>query len=297
MEKTIIKSQLPGLIALAGESLAIYKNKWKALLFLVSISYLASVLIIAGAIALIQFFGVTTAFVSPRLWLLAAPLIIIVSFLAGTSWPQAAIIQILKDREASASIRQSLRQARVFALPYLWVAIILMPIILAGSFFFFFPAILFFVWFSFAGYIAVIENEKGFSALAKSAAYVKGYFLKVFLSLSMEISLFLIMALFLQLLENLPGGKIAYLIALLLIFPFFITFHFLIFENLKKIKRGNNLNVLPSVTQKNIVKIIFALAMFFIIFTAKSIIDYAPEIEEELKNYEEQTGQKLLPEE
>jgi len=37
------------------------------------------------------------------------------------------------------------------------------------------------------------------------------------------------------------------------------------------------------------------LAMFFIIFTAKSIIDYAPEIEEELKNYEEQTGQKLLP--
>jgi len=105
------------------------------------------------------------------------------------------------------------------------------------------------------------------------------------------------MALVLQSLENLPGGKIAYLIALLLIFPFFITFHFLIFENLKKIKRGNNLNVLPSVTQKNIVKIIFALAMFFIIFTAKSIIDYAPEIEEELKNYEEQTGQKLLPEE
>lgn len=73
--------------------------------------------------------------------------------------------------------RKSLtREAWRDTISYLWISILVGLIVMAGTFLFVVPGLIFAVWYSFALLIFVLEGAKGYEALKKSKILVSGRF-------------------------------------------------------------------------------------------------------------------------
>jgi hypothetical protein len=302
MEQITIKPQLPSFFSLIKECFQVYKSKWKVLLLLFLISY-AITYFSAGIIAAI--IAAPAVFVSffkskEMLWLTIGlfSLVAIILIAIMSSWLQAGIIMILKDRAETLRFREILRRAKPFIFPYVWVTLITLPIIILGFIFFAIPGIIFSIWFLFTKYVLISENKKGLAAIAASREYVRGYFGKILLLVLTAMFLMIfIMSIFESLSKNLPMGNYIHSAISILVAPLPLIYYYLIYEHLKKIK-GDTVAT-PTAKQKNFIAILAASGTIVIIAIAGLLIYFAPQIENyykiEMKKYEAQTGNQLPP--
>lgn len=186
--------------------------------------------------------SILALFVSP-LGLGLMLVLTLVSFVAQL-WSQVALLHAIKDREENIGIKESYRRGWGKITSYFWISLLSGFIIAGGTFLFFVPGLIFFVWFSLASLVFISENKKGWSALMASKGYVRGNWWGVFWRF-----LFIgtIIWLFFYLLNVVSGlvtvldiGDILFCVGYLLMIPIVTTYLFLIYENLKKMRADNS---------------------------------------------------------
>lgn len=151
-----------------------------------------------------------------------ASLAILGAFIA--LWARLALIYAIKDEKLGAGESYSESWPKFFS--YWWIAILTGFLMLAGFFLFVIPAFVFGVWFVFAGFALVFDNQKGLSALVKSREYVRGRWRPVFWRL-------FLLAAAMGILSSVPVfGQIVAFLA----WPFFMVYLYLIFTELKSFR-------------------------------------------------------------
>jgi ABC-type spermidine/putrescine transport system permease subunit I len=155
-------------------------------------------------------------------------------------WSQVSLIYVIKDREERIGIRESFKRGWSKIISFFWISILTSLITAGGFLLFIIPGIIFAIWFVLAPFVLVAEDLKGMNVLLRSKQWVSGNWWKVFwrmigisailflisFSLSFPFSIFL-------------GKNLSDIIdSLISVFflPFFVTYSFLIYENLKRMK-------------------------------------------------------------
>lgn len=182
----------------------------------------------------------------PAFSLNASILIIIASALL-TTWAGIAVVLVLDNKKLT--YREACRESWSKFWSLIWVAIISCFVVGGGFALFVLPGLIFAVYFMFAKLIAVLENKKGVTALARSREYVRGYFwavtgryaLVVFVSLLVYSVLSAVVGL-------LIGGIVVSATAGFLItsfltvvintitFPLMVTAVYLVYHNLRSVR-------------------------------------------------------------
>lgn len=106
-----------------------------------------------------------------------------------------AMLLAFNDQAVSDSVVNYYGRALRKFFPYIWVSIISGLVVFAGIFLFIIPGIVVAIWTSFAVYILINENIGGFSALARSREYVRGYWWDVFGRVLVVLVLFFVVGL------------------------------------------------------------------------------------------------------
>jgi uncharacterized protein with PQ loop repeat len=288
-------SRLPGFFPLIKQALEIYKQKWGTLITLFLLPFLAItlclLLIFAAGIG-IKIAGAMAGLSLPFWILFAASAVLFFLLLAPAwAWVQCAAIIAVKERPAVGT-RESLRRAKPKILPYLLTVLPLYLAAGAGLMFFVMPGIVIGIWGFAGGYIAATEDKRGAAALAKSREYVRGYFLKIFFLLAVEMLLsFLVNGIA----ESFGSNPIELLINFAFA-PLLFIFNYLIFEKLKQIK-GDLPE--PTAEQKNLFRIPAGVGLAIAISLVALAINFAPQIKQEYEirrlQYEAETKQELPP--
>ncbi len=284
-------AQLPGFFPLIKQALEIYKQKWGTLITLFLLPFLAAILwlllILAAGI------GMETAGISLPSWVLfaAAAVLFFLLLIPAWGWAQCAAIIAVKERPA-AGPREALRRAKPKIIPYLLTVLPLYLAAGAGLIFFVMPGVVIGIWGFAGGYIAATENKRGAAAMAKSRNYARGYFLKIFFLLAIEMLLSLLVG---GIAKSFNSDPIELLINFVFA-PLLFIFNYLIFEKLKRIKGD-----LPEPTagQKNIFRVAAGIGLVIVISLVALVIYFAPQIKQEYEimrlQYEAETNQKLPP--
>ncbi len=237
--------KLPDPGALLEDAWSIYKSRFWTLV---------GILLIPTIIVILVIVALTFGFLNLKSLELALWEIIFFAFLGflllliallAQIWGHVSLIYAVKDRKEKIGIIKAYKRAWPKILSYLWISILVGLITFIGFIFLIVPGIVFAIWFSFAAFILVVEGAKGMSALLKSKEYVKGRWWPVFGRI-----------LFISLIASIVGGllgsivgqifklvNISWLenvgssIVSILIVPFSISYSFLIYKNLKLLKR------------------------------------------------------------
>ena len=286
-------AQLPGFFPLIKQALQIYKLKWWTLitLFLLPLLAIALWLLLLFAAGIgIKIAGAATGS-SLSFWtLLGISAGLFFLLLAPTwAWVQCAAIIAVKERTAVGT-RESLRRAKPKIFSYL---LTVLPLYLAagtGLIFFVVPGVVIGIWGFAGGYIAATEDKRGTAALAKSREYVRGYFLKIFFLLIIEMFLsFLVNGIA----ESFGNKPIEWLINFAFT-PLLFIFNYLIFEKLKQIK-GDLPE--PTAEQKNFFGISAGIGLAIVVSLVALAINFAPQIKQEYEimrlQYEMETHREL----
>jgi hypothetical protein len=139
-------------------------------------------------------------------------------------WGAAALVFAVVDE--SLGVRDALVKGWERLGSFLWLYSIAGFIILGGFLLFVVPGVIFLVWFFFGQFVLAVEGDRGMAALLKSKEYVTGRWLDVFFRL------------FVLWLISVVAGMIPLVgsfLSLLLV-PFSMVYHYLIFAELKEIK-------------------------------------------------------------
>lgn len=107
------------------------------------------------------------------------PLISILTFII-TALGIASLIYAIKDKDESIDILEAYRRGWRKLRSFLWITILFIAALLLGLILLIIPGIVFYVWFSFATYVLITEDLKGFKALNKSREYTRGRWWAVF---------------------------------------------------------------------------------------------------------------------
>lgn len=154
-------------------------------------------------------------------------------------WSWVALLFVIKDREENIGIRESYRRSWSSIIPYLWVSILSGFITMVGFVFLFIPGLIFLIWFSFASYVLVCENKKGWTALAASKEYIRGSWWRVvwrFVFVALVAWLFLYLLNTISNLTSVSGNNAIFsYLNYAFLTPMVTIYSFLIYENLKKI--------------------------------------------------------------
>ena len=161
-------------------------------------------------------------------------LYIIFSLIVGIvgSWSQVSLLYAIKEREIRIGIKESFQRGWSKILPFIWISILGGFIATGGFLLFIVPAIIFIVWFIFGTPVLVSEEHRGMNALLRSKQWVSGYWSKVFWRWLAITVIEAGIILFVKILK-IPFAEN---IISLLITPFSLTYSFLIYEDLKKLK-------------------------------------------------------------
>jgi hypothetical protein len=95
------------------------------------------------------------------------------------SWGLAAFTSAAVDDHLK--IRDALAKGWLKARNFIWVSSLFAFIVGGGFFLFLIPGVIFLIWFLFAQFIVVAEDERGMDALLKSKEYVSGKWFDIFL--------------------------------------------------------------------------------------------------------------------
>lgn len=226
-------SSLSGVGDLLSRSWQIYKERIWVFLGIIILPWLSILplgLLVAGLMRLPQLLPILSVVI-----LIFALIVIIV-----TLWSSVALLYAIKEREEKIGIKESFTKGWHKIISYLWISISVGFITLVGFLFFIIPGIIFAVWFSLATYVLVAEDLRGSKALSRSKQLVSGNWWKVFwrfLVLGIiTVVIYIIYGLVIALIDIPYINNIAPTILMILLTPFFTTFGFLIYEDLRKIK-------------------------------------------------------------
>ncbi len=127
----------------------------------------------------------------------------------------------------SLGIKDALEKGWQRVSAFIWLFTILGFIITGGFLLFLIPGLIFLVWFTFAQFILAVDDERGMNALLKSKEYVKGYWFDVFLRL---LVIWLV---------SMCIGMVPFVGCILSLFfvPFMMIFIYLVYKNLRVVKR------------------------------------------------------------
>lgn len=234
----IKKQKLPPVGNLLRRTWQIYKERIRVFLGIAIIPVLVSIpliiILLAGVLLLPK-----------NIWFLASflafyiPVMIILQL-----WAMLALLFAIKERSDRIGIMDSFRTGWHKILPYLWISVISSFLIVGGFLLFIIPGIIFSIWFSLAIYILISEDLRGMNALFRSKQLVKGYWWSVFgrfiliqiIAVVISLLIYPLIIVFrspaLLLLDRFWG-----LIVSFFFLPFSVTFSYLIYEDLKKLKK------------------------------------------------------------
>ncbi|MFA5742382.1 MAG: hypothetical protein WCX77_03960 [Candidatus Paceibacterota bacterium] len=232
--------------SLLKKSFKVYKSRFWTL---IGISAVPALLMFLFSLASISLSAKIQALEAPFV-----PMMGLLWFLISLSiqfWSQIALLCAIKGRNEKIEAGESFRRAWPKINSFAWVSILTGLIVMGGLMLFIIPGIIFSIWFCFASYILISENIGGMGALTRSRAYVQGYWWDIFwrfITLGLIlIGPFIILAMILEMATagiTLTAGKanasifsdfINFLITTFLT-PFFATYSFLLYENLKQLK-------------------------------------------------------------
>ena len=223
MEETT--AQLKSLDNLFKASFNIYRQRIVTFLVLGVLTIVIAA--VSGGVLFGAGFGLSMALPASKNVLISVLSVIGVLFIFCISaWGLGALLISIVDQKAD--VKTCFGAAKPMVGSFLWL-FLLIGFLTTGAFLFLIiPGILFTVWFFVAPFVLAAENKRGMKALLKSKAYVRGYWLPVFVRvlviylLSMVLSLVPFVGPFLS----------------LLFFPFFFIYAFVMYEDLKKIQEG-----------------------------------------------------------
>lgn len=212
---------LPGSIALFRQSFKTYQEKFWILITLALIPFVLNI-----------FFGAASL---PTENL---PLSLLKMLLAGFVgiWSGAALYVAIGEK---ATVIEAYQRSLVKFLPYFGAYVLVGLIIFGGLVLFIVPGVVFAIWFCLALFAVVFEKDKGFNALFKSRAYIKGREFDVLSRIAAFILFYLAVILIASLMIFVFGEATArWLTSLLFVFvsPLGIIYLFFIYQSLKKIK-------------------------------------------------------------
>jgi len=220
-------TSLPGIGDLLGRSWQIYKARIGVF---IGIMILPALLLLLFSILLLI----------PSLRLNFPTLIFFIPFIFLTFiiiqiWASVSLLYAIKEREEKIGIKEAFAKGWHKIISYFWISLLAGCIILVGFLLFIIPGIIFAVWFGLAVYVLVVEGLTGTKALSRSKQLVSGYWWPVFGRVLVILAISFVLNLISSAL-NIPS--IVYSIISLFSAPFFLTYYFLIYEDLKKLKEG-----------------------------------------------------------
>ncbi len=185
---------LPGVGALLKNTWSNFKNKIGRFLGISALFVIVEILfIVIAPIVFVSFIGISTitnmAFGSESLTRMIAGVIVpaliaavIISILSSIiqAWLTALLIQTIHDTTKQKSFTTLLGESFKLLLPLWWVTILFTFFTQGAWLLFIIPGIIFLVWFNFAIFLPITEQQRGFRALLISKEYVRGYWWPVF---------------------------------------------------------------------------------------------------------------------
>lgn len=210
---------------------------------------IAPILAIVGMIILAL--GVGSIFPAEMSFNALGILVSIAIFVSLIIYPlgSLALLVAINGYQEKIGVKESYRLSWPKFWSYCWVLFLLSCVIGLGFFLFIIPGILFFIWYGFAIFVVVFEDSKGMAALSKSKEYVKGYWWGVFgrtlLILFLGNALYGLEAI-ISTSGISHGEEITGLLTLLIFFfvgPFTMTYLFLMYADLRRIKEQSVNNV------------------------------------------------------
>jgi hypothetical protein len=298
MEQTASNPQLPTFFSLVRESLQLYRAKWQTLLTIALVQsvfvFFAAIIAVLCLAALgllipgIQIAAPHFAFAGPAAILIL--ILMVVGAILFSAWTASAMIVVLRDNQESFGLLVAIKRARKYVFDYLWATILAGLAIFAGLIFFIIPGILFLIWFMFARYIVITENERGIVALSKSREYARGYFWGIFLLyLLLMLSLFFIDSL-LGMFGNSFLGNIVQAAGSILVIPLAPIYYFLLLGHLRRIK--GRAPAVVAASQKKLFPALATLGLVLLIAVIGLFVLHAPQINDflktEMQNYQMQ---------
>ncbi|OGD63017.1 hypothetical protein A2160_05215 [Candidatus Beckwithbacteria bacterium RBG_13_42_9] len=181
----------------------------------------------------------------PLLILIVAP--IVVAFIVISIWSGVALIMSLKLRSQSLGWKGCYKAAWPLLGKYFLNSLLVMLIIWGASILLIIPGIIWGVWLSMAIYVVLVEGKTGMAAMKRSKYLVSGYWWaivgrSIVLGL-MALGILIVLAIVNAILKGILGSDIAAVLYQLIniVFQtgfglFFLTFAYLIYENLVRIK-------------------------------------------------------------
>jgi Flp pilus assembly protein TadD len=229
MEKTEknVPKQLAPIGDLFKRAWAAYKNRMWALL---AVGLVAILLPVVVAVPFV-FLGFTLAPLMPEMDALVMGVCAALGAMAAVwmgNWGVSAFLMAVADQRCG--VKKAFRVARPKTLAQIWLGVITGLILTGAHLLLIIPGIIFSVWFFFAPFVFIEEDERGLSALLKSKEYVRGRWVPVLLRL-------LVIWLFSVAVCCIP--VLGQLLALFLV-PFSVVYTHLIYKNLKETRGASS---------------------------------------------------------
>jgi hypothetical protein len=214
---------------------------------LASIAFLIIAIIFGGLLAAIA--AITNGAYAPIAIVLGVifGIFAIIALLYLAFWGQIALLYNVGSDETVGAI-ESYKRTRGKIWDYAWIAFLVGVSTLCGYVLFIVPGIIFSIFFSFAAFAFLFENEKGMNALLKSREYVRGKWWGVLFRLWAMAGLFVLLSWVFSLFSQgfqaakAPGAiqtVIAFIeqITMFILAPLQTVFVYKTFTNLKTVKR------------------------------------------------------------
>ena len=248
-EESVVGTKLPGAFKLLEETIGLYKQKFRTIAGVMGIYFVFQIIFSLLIFFISDYIDLPFAFIFLSVLMLMGVVVVV--------WSNLAVMIGFITPE-SVSVIDAYKKGGKKILSYVWVSFLVGIIIFSGLPFLIVPAIVFAIWFTFAIYILVAEeNVKGMNALLKSREYVRGYWWSVFCRLFLFSLIIGGIGLLLQLLLSSLAGAIIFLpesvsqilfyiivagglvINIFVLGPIALIYPFLIYKNLKQIKGGD----------------------------------------------------------
>jgi hypothetical protein len=242
------KNLLPGPIVLAKEAWELFRSKAATLYAVYIAGLLLSLgLLILGGLAL--FFGGAGVFafltamhrfaLFPVLLLVLLGVLLIAALFVAATWYQGALLVVLFSKKDKLSFGESFGTAWKIIGALVVTEIIWVLIIFGSYFVFLIPAIIFGVWFSLSRLVVVGEGKKGFAALLTSREYIRGRFWQYFWRVIAVYLPLIVLSIIIGFARNNSytltlRGLLN--VASFLATPFYLTYSFVLYEHLKKLR-------------------------------------------------------------
>lgn len=232
-----VEASLPGVGALLKSSWEIYKKRFWVL---IGIESLVLAVFLVVALVMMGFAGFSNILhPSGFSWttVLYATLFLVIAFLGASVFYPALYIAI-RDSDEGIGIKESFNRGWKKALSFIWLLVLLGLTFFGGFMMFIIPGFVFYVWFSVALIVFIMEGLRGDEALVRSREYVRGRWWSVAWRLLFITLIQLIASWILRSLLPKTTGSIAVYVLDILFVPLSIIYLFVLYKGLKD-TRGN----------------------------------------------------------